>query len=240
MPDSPSELHIVPFNPLAREHLEESVSLALRAQPCYPSATLPTFDGAGVYAIYYRGPSPYYAPIAAQNQSGCNHPIYVGKPVPPGSRRGIAVGGPGRALSTRLRQHAESIRQVHDPATPGDLDIADFHCQFLVVEDVWIPLIESLSITQFKPPWNGFLDGFGHHDQGRTRRQQERSLWDTLHPGRPWAMHFRPNRLSAQQIALLLHLYYADPAAASVQCRLLRQGSSGSLTSEDAADLPPH
>lgn len=200
MPDSPPELNIVPFNPLAREHLAENVRRALLAQDCHDLGTLPSFDGTGVYAIYYRGDCSYYRLIAIQNQEGCNQPIYVGKAVPPGSRRGIAVAGPGRVLFNRLREHAESIRQVSNRGTPGHLDIADFQCRFLVVEEVWIPLIESLSITHFKPPWNGFVDGFGHHDQGKTRRQQERSFWDTLHSGRPWAVHFKANKLLPEHI----------------------------------------
>lgn len=213
MADKPQVPEITPFNPLAPEHLGESVSRALLAQPCYPLADIPVFRGAGAYAIYYCGDSPYYRPIAEQNRDGCKAPIYVGKAVPPGSRKGIAVGEAGFALYSRLKQHAQSIRQVWNPGTPGHLDIAHFRCRFLVVDDVWIPLIESLSITSFKPPRNGCIDGFGHHDQGSTRRNQQRSLWDTLHPGRPWAAHYRPNEMSSEEIAELLNQYFSDPTA---------------------------
>ncbi len=163
------ELKIVPFNPLAREHLQESVQRALLSQQCYELGTLPPFVGAGVYAIYYGGNCPHYGPIAIHNRDECKQPIYVGKAVPPGSRRGIDVGGPGRVLFNRLREHAESIRQATQPGAPGSLEIRDFRCRFLVVDEIWIPFIESISITHFKPLWNGFVDGFGHHDQGKTR-----------------------------------------------------------------------
>jgi hypothetical protein len=235
MPDVPPELKIVPYNPLTSKHLGESVRRALLEQPCYDLGNLPQFDGAGVYAIYYRGNSRYYAPISERNQERCEAPIYVGRAVPPGSRKGIDVGTAGRALYNRLRQHAESIRQVSNPGSPGHLDLNDFKCRFLVVEEVWIPLIESLSITGFKPPWNGCIDGFGHHDQGATRRNQERSLWDTLHPGRPWARHFKPNRLSLDEIEDLLRRYYTDPTARPARARRVPGGREDAGSTDAAA-----
>ncbi len=213
MSDTPHKITVVPYNPLTSHHLGESVRRALLEQSCYPLGEIPSFDGAGVYAIYCHGGSPYYTPIAEQNHDGCKAPIYVGKAVPPGSRKGIDVGSASRTLYRRLREHADSIRAVSNPGTPGHLDIADFRCRFLVVEEVWIPLIESLSITSFKPLWNGCIDGFGHHNQGAARRGQQRPFWDTLHPGRAWAKMVRPNRLSVDQIAKRLQEYYVDPAA---------------------------
>jgi len=55
------------------------------------------------------------------------------------------------------------------------------------VEDIWIPLGENLLIAMFHPVWNRVLDGFGNHDPGERRKNQRRSPWDVLHPGRPWA-----------------------------------------------------
>ncbi|MFM8220786.1 MAG: Eco29kI family restriction endonuclease, partial [Planctomycetaceae bacterium] len=122
--------------------------------------------------------------ISTRKQSGAREiPIYVGKAIPPGNRRGVIdprakIGDP---LFKRLKEHAESIRCC------GNLDVADFDCRYLVVDDVWIPLGESLLIQSFRPVWNVALDGFGNHDPGGGRRGQKRSPWDTLHPGRPWA-----------------------------------------------------
>jgi hypothetical protein len=31
------------------------------------------------------------------------------------------------------------------------------------------------------------LDGFGNHDPGRGRYDQQKSAWDVIHPGRQWA-----------------------------------------------------
>lgn len=171
-----------PYNPLSREHLAESVVGALFERPVMP---LPPgrFAGAGVYAIYHTGPFDAYKRIAEQNRDGrFDMPIYVGKADPPGSRRGIfdTTLAVGNQLSNRLRQHAASLEAAEN------LDLADFHCRFLVVEDIWIPLAESLLINLYSPIWNIVLDGFGIHNPGAGRRAQQRSAWDALHPGRPW------------------------------------------------------
>jgi Eco29kI restriction endonuclease len=42
-------------------------------------------------------------------------------------------------------------------------------------------------IRTFKTIWNSCIDGFGIHDPGSGRYHQQRSEWDTLHPGRMWA-----------------------------------------------------
>lgn len=171
----------VPYNPLEKKNLAASVAEALLERRVHPLGEMLWFLGAGIYAIYYTGDFPAYAALAERNRNNdfCA-PIYVGKAVPPGARRGLDV-SPGRALSARLAQHAESIRAV------TNLNIADFHCRFLVVDDIWIPLGESLLITKFAPVWNAWLDGFGNHDPGRGRYQGLRPRWDVLHPGRAWA-----------------------------------------------------
>ncbi len=168
-----------PYNPLARVNLGRSVENALLAQPVVPLAGLEPFIGAGVYALYYSGGFSAYTPIS---DSACVVPIYVGKAVPPGSRRGklgLTV-NPGRALYSRLNDHEKSVAEA------VNLDAADFWCRYLVVEDIWIPLGESLLIAHFKPVWNQALGGFGLHDPGSGRHGSLRSDWDELHPGRSW------------------------------------------------------
>ena len=93
--------------------------------------------------------------------------IYVGKAVPDGARKGGQGDDvdPGTALFKRLTDHAKSI----DAAT--NLKLEDFRCRFLSVDDIWIPLTESLLIERFKPVWNRILDGFGNHDPGKGRHR---------------------------------------------------------------------
>jgi hypothetical protein len=177
------------FNPLDKTHLAESVSDHLLKRPIVP---LPPerFSGAGIYAIYYRGAFPPYRKIA-ETVSGENPiPIYVGKAVPAGSRKGgYGLGiDPGEVLYRRLLDHAASIESARN------LELTDFGCRYVLVDDIWIPLGESLLIERFKPVWNIHVDGFGHHDQGKSRRGQMKSVWDTLHAGRAWAENVeRPN-----------------------------------------------
>lgn len=100
---------------------------------------------------------------------------------------------PGNALFKRLREHANSITETEN------LDVDDFLCRYLVSDDIWIPLGESLLIQQFEPLWNVLIDGFGIHTPGKNRPQQ-RSKWDTLHPGRRFAVDRPKNALTARQI----------------------------------------
>jgi hypothetical protein len=101
---------------------------------------------------------------------------------------------PGHSLFNRLSEHAESIIQT------SDLDIADFQCRFHVVDDIWIPLGESLLIDRFRPLWNVLVDGFGNHAPGAGRYQQKKSPWDALHPGRRWAEKLRPSAKTVEII----------------------------------------
>jgi len=187
---------IIPFNPLDKRHLGESVGQAMPRQPVIPMADLTSFEGAGIYAIYYQGDFPAYEVIAQKNQ-GQNFiaPIYVGKAAPKGARKGGDLeASPGKVLINRLTQHKRSIEEA------SNLDIADFHCRYLIVDDIWIPLGESLIIAKFDPLWNKLIDGFGNHDPGKGRHAGLRPRWDVLHPGRPWADRCQPREETAEQI----------------------------------------
>lgn len=48
-----TEAKIIPFNPLDKRHLGESVAQAMLRQPVMPLADLVSFAGAGIYALYY-------------------------------------------------------------------------------------------------------------------------------------------------------------------------------------------
>lgn len=95
---------------------------------------------------------------------------------------------------THLSEHRKSIEQV------ANLEIGDFWCRYLVVDDIWIPLGESLLIQRHRPIWNSLIDGFGNHDPGAGRHKGARPNWDTLHPGRSWAERCAPSKLSEEQI----------------------------------------
>lgn len=184
-----SELPVyTPFNPLDKRHLGASAANALLTSEIHNMPPEP-FIAAGVYAIYYTGDFPAYQVLAEVNrndQYAC--PIYVGKAVPDGARKGGQGDNvdPGTALYKRLTDHTKSI------ASATNLDLSDFHCRFLSVDDIWIPLTESLLIEWFKPVWNCVLDGFGNHDPGKGRYSGRMPFWDCLHPGRSWAKKLQP------------------------------------------------
>lgn len=184
-----------PFDPLNKFNLGHSVADAMLTKSVVPLEGLNAFEGAGVYAIYYTGNFDVYEPIRLANiDSQFAQPIYVGKAVPKGSRRGgLGFGAaPGQVLYKRLQEHAETIRQA------SNLDIKDFHCRYLTVEDIWIPLGESLLIEIFWPLWNMVIDGFGNHDPGSGRHGQQISPWDTLHPGRSWTEKLKLGKAQEQ------------------------------------------
>jgi len=188
-----------PYNPLDKTRLGENVADALLAQATIPLPPPSTFVGAGIYAIYYGGEFDAYAPIRF-SRKGNQVPIYVGKAVPAGARKGGLglIDDPGDVLFKRLREHAQSI----EAAT--NLSIADFVCRFLPVDDIWIPLGEALLIERFRPLWNTVVDGFGNHDPGSGRHAQQKSIWDELHPGRSWADRLQPAPKSRAEILALI------------------------------------
>ena len=178
--------------------LQERESLAAVAkQPFY---------GAGVYTIYYRGKFAAYKPI-----SGIDHPIYVGK-ADPAEMHAATAAAQGTRLHTRLKDHERSITNA------TNLEIADFDCRYLVVRSAWIETAEHLLINWFQPVWNNEMKvcyGFGKHGDSAGTRKNERSPWDTIHPGRPWATTEQntPNKRSADDILkdIVAHLSKSLP-----------------------------
>lgn len=114
-----------PYNPLDKRNLGESVAGAMLKSEIHP---LPPekFKGAGIYAIYYTGDFEAYKDLSAVNREGkFSRPIYVGKAVPAGARKGgIGLGAdPGTALFKRLCEHLESVRAAEN------LNEEDFFCR---------------------------------------------------------------------------------------------------------------
>jgi hypothetical protein len=195
-----------PFNPLDKRNLGESVAGALLNQRVGPLPPEKKFLGAGVYAIYYTGTLRMYRRVAEQNRDGrFGQPLYVGKAVPPGARKGgFGLGtAPGTALFKRLGEHKNSI------AATRNLQIEDFYCRFLIADDIWIPLGESLLIESFQPLWNVLIEGFGIHTPGAGRKKQVRSKWDTLHPGRHLAADLPPNPKKLGELERMIEDFYA-------------------------------
>lgn len=139
------------------------------------------FAGCGVYGLYYFGDYEHYQPIA-NDKWDYDLPIYVGKAVPSGSRKGGAhlESSAGRGIYNRLLDHRKTIEAA------DNLDINDFRVKYLVTSSIWIRYCEQTLISYYKPWWNRYIDGFGLHDVGSGRAGSERSMWDTLHPGRAW------------------------------------------------------
>jgi len=171
-----------PFNPLDLDNLAASIGSAILSSTPTRLDRLTRFSGAGIYALYYTGNYTHYKLLADANSAGAfAQPIYVGKAVPSGARRGITIATSTSALFNRVNDHRQSIDAAFN------LDLRDFFARWLVVEPIWVPLGETLLIGRFAPVWNALLDGFGNHDPGAGRRVGLNSRWDTLHPGRTWA-----------------------------------------------------
>ena len=164
------------------------------------------FIGAGVYALYYIGKSPIYKHLYKANRISFEQPIYVGKAVPRGWRQ-ARLQDASNELFSRLSEHYHSISQA------DNLNIDDFRCRFMILEDAAADLIgtvEASLIRQYKPIWNSCIDGFGNHDPGSGRYNQAKSDWDILHSGRPWADKLRGEHPSLKDIEAKAKDYYKN------------------------------
>jgi hypothetical protein len=179
------------YNPLDYKNLTRNVVEELMRRDPTDLPPFRQFLGAGVYALFYTGDLEFYAPIAS---AGLETPIYVGKAVPAGARKGTSGKQLGRPLFQRLTEHGRSIdAAVH-------LSLADFACRYLVVTPLWITMAERFLIEHYQPLWNVRMDGFGNHPPGSGRPAGEVSWWDALHPGRDWARRLQPTRSREQAI----------------------------------------
>lgn len=201
-----------PFNPLDKRNLGESVAGALLKRAVGPLPPANRFIGAGIYAIYYTGSFKAYRRVAEKNRDDkFEQPIYVGKAVPPGARKGgfgLST-APGNALFKRLSEHAKSIETTN-------LKLKDFFCRYLISDDIWIPLGEALLIERFHPLWNVLIEGFGIHTPGAGRKKQVRSKWDTLHTGRGLAADLPPNPKTAAELEQMIADFFSGRAVATI------------------------
>ncbi len=225
-----------PYNPLDKLNIARSIEGELLSGEVRPLADVGSIAGAGVYVIYYTGSFAPYAPIAARNlDEHFGQPIYIGKAIPKGGRKGGLTkdASKGSALADRLRQHATSIDEV------DNLDLADFHFRYLVVDDVWIPLGENMLIETFKPVWNRAIDGFGNKDPGRRRKDQYKSPWDVLHPGRKFADKLADSGIKQSALIERVEDYLAGRKLKKLPRKLAAQLKDDAEEALSAADQLP-
>lgn len=222
------------YNPLDKLNLAKSIESELLARPADSLGTIGDISGAGVYAIYYAGPFAAYAPVANAN-SGSNFtkPIYVGKAIPKGGRKGGLtedVAATGKALLERLKQHASSINEAEN------LQLDDFFVRHLVVDDIWIPLGENMLIETFQPVWNRAIDGFGNKDPGRRRATQYKSPWDILHPGREFAKKLADSPVGQDFLLKRVADYFGGKPLDKLPRQLAKQQAELAEEAEELAD----
>lgn len=183
---------IAEFNPADLANLVRYCVQELMTRYPYPLDLPGTFDGAGIYALFYDGVfGPYQDPSIRSPDA--THPIYVGR------ARRTKSSGP-RPLFNRLRDHAMSINASEN------LDLRDFRCRFLVLQPLWVSTIEDLLIEHYASLWNTVVSGFGVHDPGGKRHTGQVPLWDALHPGRPHQRQMAARGAAAQSIDSVLRL----------------------------------
>ncbi|MEA2571752.1 MAG: hypothetical protein QOI24_3753 [Acidobacteriota bacterium] len=192
------------YNPLDYANLTKSCVEELMRRTAQPLPIRPVFSGAGIYALFYTGNLPLYAPVRSPS-ADC--PIYVGKAVPAGARKGLAKPTHARSLFHRINQHTKSIEATKS------LRAGDFLCRYLVVTPLWITMAERFLLEHYRPIWNVVLDGFGNHDPGKRRYEGEITWWDALHPGRAWARQLQPTRDAAMAKRRLVEFFEGKRAA---------------------------
>lgn len=222
-----------PYNPLEKENLAKSIELEILDQKPVPLGAVDDIKGAGIYVIYFSGQFAPYASIRCDLTSASFEiPIYVGKAIPKGGRKGGLTkdSGRGTALRDRLRQHANSVDEVKN------LGLEEFWVRHLVVEDIWIPLGENMLIETFKPVWNRAIDGFGNKDPGRRRKTQFRSPWDVLHPGRGFVKKLAASPVTSNLLEERVADYFAGRPLKKLPKKVEEQIAIDAEAAEEAAD----
>ncbi|WP_202638198.1 Eco29kI family restriction endonuclease [Bailinhaonella thermotolerans] len=172
------------FDPLNLDQLSRNLREALDGQRREPLESLEEFPGAGLYALYYKGDHPLYAELKSKDV-----PIYVGKAEAGNSSYGDPPDETKPALFARVGKHGASIAEAS-----CNLAVTDFDIRLLPLDDVWIVLGERALLRAYAPVlWNTLMPGFGANPAG-TARDNARSIWDSIHPGRPRAKGLLCNR----------------------------------------------
>lgn len=222
------------FDPAEFRITAHLIATAMLAQPLRPLSDSPEEVGSGVYALFYVGNLAYYGTLR-----GMNHPIYVGSAQPKAPYASTAE-AQGMSLSRRLADHMQSVQEVEKNG--GNLKLADFKYRYICVRSGWELAAENYLINQFRPVWNVVCTGLGKHGDSSTTRANLRSLWDTLHKGREWALtaETKPNKKTVSEIEEVVkkHLTKYPPKELSVSDILgfPAQLPTEVISNEDAAD----
>jgi hypothetical protein len=192
----------VVFDPADPVLVGRFVAMMLAAQPQAPLGSVPKFYGSGVYAIYYKGGFAPYKPL-----SNSEHPVYVGKAKPENSKASKPM-AQGNTLWSRINEHKKSIEKA-----TSTLLLSDFTCRFLVVATGYESAAESYLIHLFQPIWNSEIRlcyGIGKHGDDAETRANDRSPWDTMHPGRHWAAKSKSDQKSQARIEQELVTHFLE------------------------------
>lgn len=200
------------FDPSNQETLAKLVILGLIAQPKEPIGNLTHTYGSGVYAIYYSGDHPFYAPIANSET-----PIYVGK-ADPANPSAQTPKEQGDRLYRRLADHNRMIQAAQDfegtPPLGKKLNVNDFFVRRLVCATNSQLVAEKHLIQLFRPAWNSEMRvcwGISKHGDNATTRKNDRSPWDVLHPGRSWAMNpILKDKMTVDEIRIGLEKHFRE------------------------------
>lgn len=224
------------YNPLSEDSLSESLRRKIEEQPILPFPP-PAFRGAGLYALYYVGGLHIYADLARHEPQV---PIYVGKAEAGSSSYGRPRSGTDATkLWDRIKDHARSIRQATE-----NLHEDDFRVRYLVMSDAWIVLGESALLQAYYPVlWNTYVTGFGANPSG-TDRRNGRSVWDTLHGGRPRAAPLPPNRFYTRSeaervVAAAIELFLARERGVDEVADLVPRGNRRAIWTAGRQGKPP-
>lgn len=231
------------FDPSNPDTAGRLVALALIAQDKVPLERIARTYGSGVYALYYHGDHPAYAPV-----SGKETPMYVGK-ADPKSADARTAREQGPQLFGRLADHRRMIKTVGGYAEKNGLDhplrVDDFTCRRLVCATNAQLVAERHLIGMFKPIWNneiGICWGISKHGDAATTRANKRSPWDVMHPGRTWAMaETLEDKMSSEAITARIEQHFKDHPPERRRERIVRGFLSAfvqnaAMTADEASD----
>jgi hypothetical protein len=108
------------------------------------------------------------------------------------------------SLTTKLVDMQKMLEQVVREIDPVQLPLSFFDPTepSLIGRFISIALVARHLIGLFRPLWNNetrILFGIGKHGDSSETRANNKSPWDTLHPGRQWALG-NPEAISREEI----------------------------------------
>lgn len=207
-----------PFAPFSNLELRSQLNDYIAAGPIVPLRDIPRIKGGGAYLLLPRESRPtryapaLFGPLVERNRRDPGSGVaYVGKAIPPGGRKGQGDGADGAYISQRVRNHIVTLDQTG--LRPEDWDF-----RWVVCGDGMDPvLVENWLVQKYQPVLNVCLEGLGNNDPGNGRRNQARSPFDTVFPGRPWADKLPPvSHQRRQMLVAKVRQFLASPLAAII------------------------